>query len=303
MQNQFSLVVPSETREELLYWIGVSWSHYRMREYITHDAEIEAYCRENTLFLEFINALIRAFPESHTRSEKDTDLYEVHHLFALIGALPFLEKNKHFNHQSFLVHQKANTLIYRATQEWLFLYEQTFGYFESPKERMKLQYNLIRIHTYSYLFRTQPKFILGPHREEEKIYYPKLHASLNILYKHLHEKFPSVIRNKKYLMERYTHLILPLLNISQFEKNIRLYVSFSNGSLYERIAQEKILTRFRHRYNIRFVQSEEERDILITDISSPSTHTSDAAIIINYKVTERDYHHLENIIQNFIISN
>lgn len=296
IQSAFNINFDFDMKEEMLYWLVVNWSRYRQGNRVSPNTQIKSYVLHNTLYPRFLNILEQNFPKSFGKDEEAAEESEVQYLFFLIGALPLLEKNKTFNEHVFRAHQRANTNVYKVTQEWLYIYESTFDFLASPIDLRNFQYKLIRIHSYSYLYNIHPHVIFEDYEEPEITHFPKLKAAIQNLYDSLHILFPDITKNKSYLLENYTRLIIPTINIQQFEKSIRILIRFSKGTLYESIAEEKINTRFNRIYNINFVHNIIEADILITDFSTATSSTDYFTVNVTPKLSKRDFKYIEKTI-------
>lgn len=299
IQQSFDITFFPEVTEKMIYWFVVNWSRYRLGYRVNSDVEIKAYCLHHDLFLKFSQVLSQIFPE-YAHKENSFDREEVEYLFFLVSALPLLDKNYTFNDQVYQAHKNAKTLIYKTTQEWLRLFMHSFGYQPNTQTRCLLEYELLRMHSYSYLFKAKPYFIFEDNEEKEKRHSQTFKDKLKQIYDTLQQMFPSTMESKDYLLESYTHLALSLLDINCFEKTVRIYLSFSKGSLYEGTAHNKIMARLGNKYNIRFVQDEKDKDIFITDLPHPSVPAFGSSLSVNPKLTERDYHNIETTILSLI---
>lgn len=90
------------------------------------------------------------------------------------------------------------------------------------------------------------------------------------------------------------------MNVNKFERTIRIHLSFAKGNLYERIAQENIISRFGKKYNLHFTQSEQEKDLFITDLSPSFIEIPNMSLSVMSRLTERDYHNIEIAIRNLV---
>lgn len=297
IETAFNLHFPSGVKEELFYWIVVNWTRYRLGHRVPFDKELERYSLAHTSFSPFLNVLAQIFPED-ARKSQTPDESELYFLFFLISALPFLEKNETFNKKTYHAHQDANTSVYKATLLCLQLFEKNFGPLASAQDQKQLSYGLLRIHSYSYLFKIKTPFLFESYDEKEN--YPKFQKTIDHIYEQLHQNFPSVIKNKTYLLEQYTHLFLPYMNVNKFERTILIRLCFSKGNLYERIAQENISARFGKKYNLHFTQNELEKDLLITDLSPLFIENSYISLSVMSRLTARDYHNIEMAIRNLV---
>lgn len=297
IETAFNLHFLSEVKEELFYWMVVNWTRYRLGHRVAFDKELESYSLAHASFPQFLNVLTQTFPED-ARKSQTPDESELYFLFFLISALPLLEKNETFNKKSSSAHQHANTSVYQATLLCLQLFEKNFGSPASIQDQNQLRYGLLRIHSYSYLFKIKTPFLFEGYGEKEN--YPKFKKTIDHIYEQLHQDFPSIIKNKAYLMEQYAYLFLPYVNVNKFERTIRIRLCFSKGSLYERTAQENICFRFGKKYNLHFTQSEQEKDLFITDLSHVYGEIPCTSLSVMSRLTARDYHNIETAIRNLV---
>lgn len=299
IQNFYNLELPPEIKEEVMYWLAINWWRHLSGYRVKYDSEIEKYCLNHSQFPKFVKAMTLAFPEASRNNEKLNEV-QIHYLFFLISALPLLEKNDLYNQHIYMAHQKSNTLIFRATQEWFIHYKKIFGFSLSLERRQSLEHNLLRIHSYSYLFKPKPYVIFEDYKRKEKKIYPKFNEALMKLYRIMNINYPSITINQSYILEHYIYLIKPLIDSKLFEQTFRICLSFSKGSIYERIAQENIIARFGKNYNLSFVHNNMDKDLLITDSPTFEGARTYLALHATHRLTERDFHHIENIFQSFL---
>lgn len=295
IEKDFNLHFLTEVKEELFFWIAVNWTRSRLGYHVEFDEELKNYSLAHTSFPPFFKVLTQTFTENSRKSHIDSES-ELYFLFFLINALPLLEKEQIFTKKTYLAHQNANTTVYRATILCLNLFEKNFGPLsQDPKH---LIHALLRIHSYSYLFQIKTPFLFENY--DEQVIYPKFQKNIDNIYEQLHQHFPSIIKNKTYLLEQYTHLFLYYMNVNKFERTIRIYLSFAKGHIYERMAQENISSRFGKKYNLHFTQSGQEKDLFITDLSPAIIEIPCTSLIVMPRLTERDYHNIEIAIRNLV---
>lgn len=296
IQDFYKIELSTEVKEEMLYWLAINWWRHLQGYRVEPDKEIQEYCLDNPFFEIFTEATNQAFPKS-LRQKEPSNKYQVQYLYFLINSLPLLENNNKYNEQIYNSHKKANTIIYRMTQEWFLHFEIIFDIIIPSNIRYYIEIQLLRIHSYSYLFKPKPYIIFEDYEKENKEAHPKFKNTLLNLYGKLNINYREVTENKDYILEHYTYLIQTLIDINVFEKNIRVCLSFSKGDMYEKIAQKKILSRFGDLYNLNFVPNEVENDILITDHPCSEPLNSYSLLRANYKLTERDFNQLERSFQ------
>jgi hypothetical protein len=223
------------------------------------------------------------------------------YLFLLLSALPVMERSAEYSQLIYQSHLKGNTVMYQMTREWMELYQEIFGTISTRDTYYKVENKLLRIHSFSYLYRMgAPLFFKKNYVEEIIAYHPRFFEKMDLIHEVLTEKYPSITKNKAYLMENYALLAIEDLAINQFEKTVRIALSFSKGVLYEAVVREKLLSYFSEKYKLEFVDHLEPKEILITDLPHVLGEVNCALVSAQTQLTARDYENIEQTILDYI---
>lgn len=296
----FNLEIMPEVREELTYWMAIQAIRHTKGHRVPEDKEIKKYALNNPLFPSFVEILKSIFPNEAKNQDKRGP-GEMQYLFLLLSALPILENNEEYSRLMYVAHQKGQTLMYQMTQDWLSLYEEIFGSIDSTKIYHQLENKLLRIHSFSYLYHMgEPLFFKKNYVREIIEYHPRFFEKMELIHETLREKYQKITVNEAYLMESYALLAIENLAINQFERTVRLALSFSKGLLYEAVVQEKLLAYFSGRYKLEFVHYLEPKEILITDLPHISSEVDCTLVSAQTQLTARDYENIEQSILGYI---
>lgn len=300
IQNFFGVELIPEVKEEMAYWITINGLRHIKGYRVPEDEEIKKYTLNNPLFAPFMEIMKDIFPnEAKNRDERGPG--EMQYLFLLLSALPVMERSVEYSQLIHQAHLKGNTVMYQMTREWLELYQEIFGTISSRDTYYKVENKLLRIHSFSYLYRMgAPLFFKNNYVEEIVAYHPRFFAKMALIHETLNEKYPSITKNKAYLMENYALLAIEDLAINQFEKTVRVALSFSKGILYEAVVREKLLSYFSGKYKLEFVDHLEPKEILITDLPHVLGEVNCALVSAQTRLTARDYENIEQTILNYI---
>lgn len=300
IQSFFNMEIIPEVKEEMMYWVTVHCIRHIKGHRVPEDPEIKNYALNNPLFQPFIDILKNIFPnEAKNRDDKMPG--EMQYLFLLLSALPVMEKNTEYSHMVYQAHQKGNTLMYQMTQDWLVSYESTFGSINSKEKRYRIENKLLRIHSFSYLSHMGDEFISKKSYVEEIIdYHPRFVEKMNQIHDSLSKTYSVITRNRHYLIENYVLLAMEELPINQFERTVRIALSFSKGILYESVVRKNIQAYFSGRYKLEFVGYLEPKEIFITDLPYVLEEPEYMLLSAQTKLTPRDFENIENAIIKYI---
>lgn len=292
----FKIKLSVELKEQLMYWLAVNYSRYKKGYRVSSDSEIQTFAEKSPLFPTFLSTLEQLFPQETVRSRAE-DIHEVYYLYFLIHTLPTPEKSTDFTQILILEHQHADTSIYKITEEWLHLYEYTFGLL-SEKHQDFIKLKLLSIHSFSYLFQIETDFVLSkPQSQKDNKEYPATFLqSIKNMFSTLQHKFPNITRNKKYLIEKYLQLASAITDMHHFAPSVRFFISFSEGNLYEIIAQENLNQKFNKKYKLEFLSSPEKADFYLTDTTQLLRHKDQKIVQVTPDLSERDYEVIEQIL-------
>lgn len=300
IQNFFDLKLIPEVKEEMGYWVTIHSLRHMKGYRVPEDEEIKKYNLNNPLYGPFIEILKDIFPnEAKNRDEKGPG--EMQYLFYLICALPVMERSAEYSQLIYQSHLKGNTVMYQMTCQWLELYQEIFGKITSRETYYKVDNQILRIHSFSYLYHMgEPLFFKKNYVEEIIAYHPRFFEKMYLILDTLKEEFPSITKNRAYLIENYALLAMESLAINQFEKTVRIALSFSKGVLYEAVVREKLLSYFSGKYKLEFVDHIEPKEILITDLPHVLGGINCALVSAQTQLTARDYENIEQMILDYI---
>lgn len=299
-QKFFNMELIPEVKEEMKYWITINGIRHIKGYRVPEDEEIQKYTLHNPLFMPFMDVMKDIFPNEAKNKDK-RGMGEMQYLFLLLSALPVMEKNIEYNQLVNQAHQKGNTMMYRMTREWLALYEEIFGPLESEKVYSSVESKLLRIHSFSYLYHMGESFFFKKSYVDEIIeYHPRFFEKMDLIHQALSKQYGMITKNKTYLMENYALIAIEELSINQFERTVRLALSFSKGILYESVVQEKLLSYFSGKYKLEFVSYIEPKEILITDLPHVVGEGSYTTVSAQTQLTARDYENIEQTILKYI---
>lgn len=300
IQKFFDLELIPEVKEEVKYWATIQSIRHLKGYRVPEDNEIKKYALNNPLFFSFIEIMTEIFP-NEAKNKDPQGPGEMQYLFLLLSSLPVMEKNKNYSQLIYQAHKKGNTLMYRMTQAWLSLYEKIFGKIESKETFFQVENKLLRIHSFSYLYRMGEEFFFHKSYVKELItYHPKFFEQIETILKTLDKEYGMITENRTYLMENYALLATESLDINQFERTVRISLSFSKGILYEQVVQENISSHFNGKYKLEFVNYLEAKEILVTDLPHIVNQSECDLICAQIKLTERDYENIEHAILRYI---
>lgn len=296
IENFFEIKVIPEVREKLMYWLTVNGLRHVRGYRVDSDSEIVKYAESSPLFKPFVQILSELFP-SEAQVADDRGLGEMQYLFFIANALPVLEKHIGHSEAVYIAHKTGETKIYSATRDWLTLYEKDFHYHFSDNERCFFMQNLLRIHSYSYLYKLGgPIYEKESYVQEVVANHPIYFDKLSKLYEQLLVIYPQIMKNKDYLIESYALLVLQKFKIDIFEKVIRISLSFSEGLIYEEVVKKKLLHHFKEKFKLKFVTHTEDKDLIITNQPHIGYAEKHLVASVNTYLTNRDYQNIEKVI-------
>lgn len=152
VQKEFNFEIVPEVKEEFLFRMAINSVRFYKGYRVTTDKEIEKYATHNPIYERFIQVFGKIFP-NEVKKQSEENKTEMQFLFLLFSALPLLEKEENFSTAMYEAHKEGQTLMYQMTQDWLSLYEKNFQTSIYGLKRRKLEIKLLRIHSYSYLYK------------------------------------------------------------------------------------------------------------------------------------------------------
>lgn len=300
IQNFFHMKIIPEVKEEMTYWVTVHCLRHIKGFRVESDSEIQKYSQNNPMFSPFIDILKNLFP-NEAKNNDETTPADMEYLFLLLSALPVMEKNSEYSQVVYQAHQKGNTLMYQMTKDWLNFYEEIFGIIDSSSLYHKVEHMLLRIHSFSYLYHMGGDLFFKKSYVKEIIeYHPRFFEKMNMIHDALSKKYEPITQNKAYLMENYALLAMENLAINQFERTVRIGLSFSKGILYEGVVRGKLLSYFSGRYKLEFVGYSEPKEIFITDLPHVAEEEEYTLLSAQTQLTRRDYENIERAILQYI---
>lgn len=300
IESFFNIELIPEVKEEMKYWTTINGLRHLKGYRVPEDAEISKYTLNNPLFIPFIEIMKNIFPnEAKNKDERGPG--EMQYFFLLLSALPIMEKNTEYTQLMYQAHQTGNTQMYQMTKDWLSLYEEIFGPIDSQENYYQIETKLLRIHSFSYLYRMGGAIFFKKNYVNELInYHPRFFEKMEVILTILDEKYTNITENRDYLMENYALLATESLEISQFERTVRIALSFSKGVLYESVVEEKLHSYFNNRYKLEFVNYLEPKEILITDLPQVIEKEKCTLVCAQTQLSQRDYENIEHAILNYI---
>lgn len=299
-QSFFNIELIPEVKEEMKYWTTINGLRHLKGYRVPEDSEIKKYTLNNPLFLPFIEIMKDNFP-NEAKNKDENGPGEMQYFFLLLSALPIMEKNNEYSQLMRQAHEKGKTMMYKMTEEWISLYQEIFGSLESKGTQQQVKDILLRIHSFSYLFRMGGTIFFKKNYVNELIkYHPKFFEKMEMMLKVLDGKYFKITENRDYLMENYALLATEYLDINQFERTVRISLSFSKGMLYEAVVKENLLSHFRNKYKMEFVNYVEPKEILITDLPHVVENEECTLVCAQTQLTLRDYENIEHAILEYI---
>lgn len=294
IEQSLQISIVPEVKEKIIYWIAINLIRYAKGYRVTEDVEIKKYTSQNPYFSLFLKRLNEYYP-NHTKIPHRQKLEEAELLFFVFSSISAVEKNKAFMDNIFLSHQESNTLMYKMTQDWLSLYEEYF--YDTDFHHHHVQNKLLHIHSFSYLYTIDETLLLKTNYSKELIQnYPSFFKRMEKIYDVLSNHYPSIAKNKHYLMENYTLLAIEHLTLDKFEPVIRIALSFSEGHLYELVGQKRLSEYFSGKYKIEYVEHLKAKDILITDLPQLVINPLYSVVSVNLQLRHRDFNNIEQVI-------
>lgn len=300
MQEAFQMKIVPEVKEEVTYWITINGIRRLKGGRVSEDVEIKKYALNSPLFPEFIKVLRSIFPNESKKNDPSLPA-EMQYLFLLISSLPTMEKHGRYKDMIYEAHEVGETIMFKISQEWLETVESIFKEKIPLEIRKHFVHHLLRIHSFSYLYKMGPSFFLKEsYMTDFMISHPDFSNKMNEVFEQLSMKYPSLLRNKTYLRERYNLVAFEYFKNSHPNDYIRISLSFSKGNIYESFIQEKLITLFAGKYNIDFVPYTETKEILITDLAYVIEDKQFEIVSVNSNLTLRDIQNIEKLIQKHV---
>lgn len=294
IEQHLNISIVPEVKEKISYWIAINHIRSAKGYWVSEDPELKKYMSHNPHFSLFLECLNDYHP-AHNKVAPPQKLEEAELLFFVFSSLSAAERNKDFTSRVFQAHQEGNTLMYQMTRDWLFLYERYF--YDTDFHYKQVQSKLLQIHSFSYLYTVDDTLLIKTNYSKELIQnYPRFFKRIKKVYDILSSYYPSITKNKRYLMENYTLIAIEHLALDKFEPVIRIAFSFSEGHLYELVGQKKLSEHFSGKYNIAYVEHFETRDILITDLPQLISNPPHLIISVDLQLRKRDFYNIEQAI-------
>lgn len=296
IQNFFNIELIPEVREEMSYWITINGIRHIKGYRVPEDEEIRKYTTNNPLFPPFMEIMKNIFPnEAKNKDERGPG--EMQYLFLLLSALPIMEKNNEFNQLIYQAHCTGDTMMYQVTKDWLSHYQEIFGKIDSSTLFQELENKLLRIHSFSYLYHMgEPLFFKKNYVKEIIISHPRFFEKMEYILEILDIKYKSITKNRDYLIENYALLAMESLDVAQFERTVRIALSFSKGLIYESVVRSKLASFFSGKYKLEFVEHSEPKEILITDLPHVLGEVNGELVSVQTQLTARDFENIDQII-------
>lgn len=294
IEQTLQISIVPEAKEKLSYWIAINHIRYAKGYHVSEDVEIKKYTSQNPQFPLFLNSL-NEYYSNHNKIPHFQKSEEAELLFFVFSSISAVEKNKALMDSVFLAHQKGDTLVHKMTQDWLYLYKEYF--YDTDFHQHQVQKKLLHIHSFSYLYTIDEALLLKTNYSKELIQnYPSFFKKMEKIFDVLSHYYPSITKNKHYLMENYTLLAIEHLALDKFEPVIRIALSFSEGHLYELVGQKKLLEYFSGKYKIEYVDRFKAKDILITDMPQLVEKSLCLVVSVDLQLRQRDFHNIEQVI-------
>lgn len=293
VQKELNFEIVPEVKEEFLFRMAINAMRFYKGYRVPNDKEIEKYATHTPDYERFVQVLGNHFP-SEVKKQNEENRAEMQFRFLLFSALPLLEKEENFSATMYEAHKEGQTLMYQMTQDWLLLYEKMFQTTIYGLKRRKLEIKLLRIHSYSYLYKKgAPLFFKKDCSKNIQTLHPQFFQKMSDIYAQLDRIYPEITQNRTYLIENYILLAMKNFDIDVWKPAIHVAMSLSKGSIYESLAKIRLETYFKGKHKLHFVSYSQSKDLWITDLPNILILREEQVVSVNPPLMPRDIFNIE----------
>ncbi|MGM0123436.1 hypothetical protein IGI37_000802 [Enterococcus sp. AZ194] len=286
METKLSLSFSPSAKEKFAYFYAISTIRRGQGHAINLEPALREFMKTTTLYSS-LKEVIGGFYFGNQVLQNESEFLSV---LIVLEITPGIEDHSQPWNSVLLQHRQQNTSMYQVSQFWISSFEYFFDLTFPEDKKDELLQKLIRCHYRTYLLRHDIKFI--PHYQ----YSDELKETLPIFNKQLEDFFTLLQRstyketfiNKEFLFPRYALIALKYLNLVEKEKQLVVAIEIDSSKVFEEHIKEKLATSFGQVYDLKFVSSKEDYDIVIANFPIQGTEL-EKTIFVRSEINTRDW--------------